>query len=301
MVLKFLHKGSRSKRKDLHTEGRTFILEDTDQNPRLRRFSGDEEAHHIVVKEWIPEASCEVPVTEDEEPTSEVPVSEVPASEVHVHEPHAPDEQRQEAIDSRVSEAGAYYAAKQYQQRDTVETRDDIHYEVRQGESYHQRTIGNRFTSTDIDPQDTESSDDDDTGVELEHDKYDYEEDSHKATHGFFRNMLAVFRHRSSKRSLDTTQEGSFDDSESEKAPPPEMETVQFINNSLEATSTMSESTDGDSNASDDDDSKASNPDSGEESDDEEEEQEDDLFEDGLFEDGQEYWSDRMMCICSCN
>lgn len=260
-------------------EGRTFILEDTEQNPRLRRFSGEQEAIHMIVKEWIPEASQVVPVT----PPEEEPVLE------------APGERQEQANDSRANKAGLHYTAKQYQQGDTVETRDDFHYEVRPAESHHQTSIlGNRFTSTDIDPEDTVSSDDDDSGVEVEDDNFDNEDNSNKDTHGFFRNMLAVFQYRSSRRSLDASNEGSFDeDSESDKAPPPEMETVQFFNNSLEATSTISESTDGDSNASNlnsDDDAD----------DDEEEEQDDDLFEDGLFEDGQEYWNDRMMCICSC-
>ena len=202
------------------------------------------------------------------------------------------------AIFSRANDAGLYYAAKQYSRRSGMEERDDVHEADR---SVHQRTsfASNRFTSSGIDDisQDSES----DSGVELEYYKYEKEEASQRSSHGFMKIISSMFRLRSSKRSLtDTTQEGtSFDDSDSETDPPPEMETVEFMTDScLEATSTISESTDGGSNASNLGSEEENENEDNESSD---EEEDDDLFEDGLFNDYDDGWNDRMVnCLCTC-
>jgi len=254
------------------------VLDETHHEPRYRNFSAEEE--WIRVKKVYKSQAIEaVPVTQGED-----------ASVLLVRDCNA--------INSRVvHEAGLYNASQHYTQRHGVEARDDVH---EMSGSFHRKMsfASNLFTSTGIDinvPQDSES----DSGVELEYYKCDQEQEAfQRSSHGFMKIISSMFRLQSSKRSLtDTTQEESFDDSVSETDPPPEMETVEFVTNSLEATSTISESTDGVSNASNHGSDEENDNDNREYSD----EEEDALFQYGLFQVNEDKWNESILnCFCTC-
>lgn len=280
MVRTFLRKSKRRSLSATTGDEKTLdVLDETHHEPRYRNFSAEEEWTQVK-KVYNSQAIEAVPVTQGEE-----------ASVLLVGDCNP--------IDLRVMhEAGLYYASQQCTQRHGVEARDDVH---EMNGSFHRKLsfASNRFSSIGIDinfPQDSES----DSGVELEYYKYDQEQEaSQRSSHGFMKIISSMFRLQSSKRSLtDTTQEESFDDSISETGPPPEVETVEFVTNSPEATSTISESTDGVSNASNDGSDEENDNENREYSD---EEEEDDLFEDGLFQDYEDSWNERILnCFYIC-